>query len=605
MSRAVLLVDDESNVLQSLRRLLHGDDYELHVADGGAAALEILGKTEVAVVVCDQRMPDVNGAQVLAEAYRLQPDAIRIALTGHTDILTAQASINEGHVSHFLFKPWNDDQLRTLIRQSVEDYRLAHENRRLESLNRRQTAEMMDWNRKLEAVVRKQTEGLRAQNADLLRLHARVGQSLRDTVKLVAGMLEVHSPNLGIHCRRVAEFARQLAIRVGLEGERLRDVEFAAQLHDIGKLSKVAAEAAAQGRASSNPKQQRLPPHTEAGYALLSQVSGFEAIALAVRHLHERFDGAGHPSGLKENGIPLASRIIAVANAYDTAVFSAINPTNVSHHAGVQVLRQGGNSQFDPRLIEPFLQQFDESGASRSQFEVEISSKRIQPGMILSRPVLNMAGMLVLKEGAEMTPELIEGLQKLGDVDPRVASVFIKCNPESDDAPTDRQVVEPRLEIPLTPVAPPQPESGAGGEIAATAPNGAQPQLAPRGQWCKLVVVDDSPLLCNALKRELHGAGIEVLATESGWTALRLIEMTRVDALLIDLMMPAMSGEELVARLERSAPAIPCIILTGNATKDRVLALAKKPNVAGILLKPWDHHRLVSTITSAVAKRRQ
>ena len=118
------------------------------------------------------------------------------------------------------------------------------------------------------------------------------------------------------------------------------------------------------------------------------------------------------------------------------------------------------------------------------------------------------------------------------------------------------------------------------------------------------MVVDDSVLVCNALRRELRPAGIEAVATESGWTALNLVEEAPFDAVLIDLMMPAMSGEELVQRLGQRAPALPCIILTGNATQQRVVTLAAEPNIVGVLAKPWDHDRLISAITAAIARSR-
>ena len=164
---AVLIVDDEENVLLSLKRALFHEGYELHLAENGPAALEILGKTEIAVVICDQRMPDMSGPEVLAEAGRIQPDAVRITLTGHTDLLAAQASINEGRVTHFLFKPWNDDHLRSVVQEGVEAYQRVQENRRLESLARQQNEELQSSNVRLEELVREQTEGLRKRNADL------------------------------------------------------------------------------------------------------------------------------------------------------------------------------------------------------------------------------------------------------------------------------------------------------------------------------------------------------------------------------------------------------------------------------------------------------
>ena len=116
MSTAVLIVDDEQHVLQSLKRLLRRDGYAVHLADSGPAALEILAKTEIAVIICDQRMPRMTGAEVLAQAYKICPDTVRITLTGYTDLAAAQTSINEGHVNRFLLKPWDDDHLRSVAR---------------------------------------------------------------------------------------------------------------------------------------------------------------------------------------------------------------------------------------------------------------------------------------------------------------------------------------------------------------------------------------------------------------------------------------------------------------------------------------------------------
>jgi adenylate cyclase len=593
MSDAVLIIDDEKNVLQSLRRLLRVDGYDLHLAEGGPAALEVLAKTEFAVVICDQRMPEMSGAQVLAEAYRLQPDAVRITLTGYTDLLAAQASINEGHITHFILKPWNDDQLRNIVRQSVAAYRLVQENRRLQALTQKQTEELREWNLQLVAKVQEQTDGLRAQTQDLLGLRDRLDRSLRDTVKLVAGMLEVHSPNLGIHCRRVAELARKLGAQLDLDDEALRNLEFAGHLHDIGKLSKLVAETSSQGHGASNAKASRVPPHTEAGYALLAQVSGFEEIALAVRHQHERFGGGGIPHGLRHHDIPLLSRILAVANAYSHAVFSGVSATKVSHQAGCNALRQGRGTLFDPNLVDLLLLHSDDLGVTACHgLEVEVSCKRIRPGMVLSRPVYNLQGLLVLKEGTSLTPDQIESIDRLSDIDPQVRCVFIKCDVEADKAPCGK----------ASSAVPGVQGNGRTMEDGKQRP--AAGLQAGDVRRCDVLVVDDSAFLCNALKRELHPDGIAVMATESGWTALELVERNHFDAVLVDLMMPAMPGEELVTRLGQQAPETPCIILTGNATKERVAVLVKKPNVAAILVKPWEHGRLISAITAAIAKSR-
>lgn len=618
MSEAVLIVDDEPHILQSLKRLLRRDGYSVLLADNGPTALDILAETDVAVLICDQRMPDMTGAEVLAKAYALRPDTVRITLTGHTDLAAAQASINEGHVSHFLLKPWDDEMLRAIVRDAVQAHGLVNENRRLDALTRQQKDELEAWNQRLEEQVRERTEALRAQNETLVQLQHRAEQSLRDTVGVLAGTLEAHNPNLGIHCKRVAQLARELASRLHLGDRDLRDVEFAAHLHDLGKISRAGGE-----DTTPSPQPAR---HTEAGYAILSKVSGFHRIALAIRHQHERFDGRGYPDGLTRDAIPLASRIIAVVDAYDRAVFLTSNPTDVSHEAGCKLLRERRGKRLDPHLVDALLQYFEEIGAAAdADVEVELSPKKISAGMVLSRPIFGHDGLLLLKEGTCLTQALVDRILKQSRIDPLCSSVFVICKSQAVEKPRNADPVgatevppsvRPIPAIDLEPRAkedsaverrdeqPAERNATQGGAAIAQPEASCSVSRATTEQRKRVLVVDDSTFVCNALKRELRSAHIEAVATDSGWNALKLVEQGGFDAVLVDLAMPAMSGDELIRRLQQCASSVPCFVLTGNATKEIVVSLSKEPNFAGILTKPWDRDRLIAVIKDAIARSR-
>lgn len=658
MGDSILIVDDERHVLQSLQRLLRRDGYDIHLAESGQEAMGILSETEIAAMLCDQRMPGMSGAEVLAEAYKLHPDTVRITLTGYTDLASAQESINSGHVSQFLLKPWDDDHLRSVVADAVKAHRLVHDNRRLEALARQQKEELEQWNTQLEEQVQARTTELQTQNENLKDLQARVEQSLRDTVGLLAATLESHNPNLGIHCKRVAQLARQLALQLALSEQEVRDIEFAAHLHDIGKIAR-----SPDSKGYSQRQPQTSHRHPEAGYAILSKVSGFENIALAVRHQHERYDGTGTPNGMSGDRIPLAARIIAVVNAYDKAVHPSPDVAEFLPAKGETTVTLGTGINFDPRLVQLLLDCVEQMGAALGgEAEVELSPKRLKEGMLLSRPILNSNGQLLLKEKTLLTEEIIHRIRAMSDVNPLLAGVFVRCEAEeqtiqenssvnttptpaavagtpphrtkqSSEEQTEKsdaliirpasasstQPTQPQDSGKTTGSSPPRDDSSASGSRGEkpegngatspespeeSAPNPApEPVNTPAQTRRKILVVDDSTQIGNALKRELRPANIETVSTDSGWTALNLIEQARFDAVLVDLMMPAMSGEELIGRLQECAPTLPCIILTGNATKDRVVALSKEPNVVGILTKPWDHERLTSAIAAAVAKR--
>lgn len=115
----VLFVDDEPRVLTTMRMLFR-NRYELYYADGGAQALELLRTQPVDVIVSDQRMPGMTGIELLRAARELNPDAMRILLTGYSDLNAIIGSINEGEIFRFINKPWsNDDLIKTVARAVV------------------------------------------------------------------------------------------------------------------------------------------------------------------------------------------------------------------------------------------------------------------------------------------------------------------------------------------------------------------------------------------------------------------------------------------------------------------------------------------------------
>ncbi len=127
----ILFVDDEKNILNSLKRLLRKEDYRLLTASSGEEGLKILAENEVHLVITDLRMPEMNGIEFLTRLRVDYPDLIRIILTGYTDVDTLIESINKGHVYKFFLKPWNDDDLKIEIRKALERYDLIAANKRL------------------------------------------------------------------------------------------------------------------------------------------------------------------------------------------------------------------------------------------------------------------------------------------------------------------------------------------------------------------------------------------------------------------------------------------------------------------------------------------
>jgi len=162
---------------------------------------------------------------------------------------------------------------------------------------------------------------------------------------LLVNALDLHLTHQTDHSRRVAHLANQIGSRLGFPEERQQRLYFAALLHDIGML-RIERELVKDLAA--------VQQHPELGYQMLSQIRLWEDLAPLVRHHHEWYDGSGYPLGLKGDGIPLESRIIAVAETFDslTSERSYLKPVSAAEALGR--IQAASGTQFDPQLVRAF-----------------------------------------------------------------------------------------------------------------------------------------------------------------------------------------------------------------------------------------------------------
>jgi DNA-binding NtrC family response regulator len=140
----VLVVDDEADILRSFR-FNYGDEFDILTAESGDEGLALLERHPVAVIVADQRMPRMDGTEFLRRSVGVRPEAVRIILTGYTDIDALVSAVNASQIYRYITKPWDAEEMRLTLKRAIEVYDLAAENTRLVSelkiLNTRLSAE--------------------------------------------------------------------------------------------------------------------------------------------------------------------------------------------------------------------------------------------------------------------------------------------------------------------------------------------------------------------------------------------------------------------------------------------------------------------------------
>ncbi len=148
----ILIIDDEPYILSSLKKVLEEENREIWTAESAEEAWQLLKERgEVEVIVCDQRLPNMSGVDFLVKVKRLYPDTIRILVTGYPEISEAVEAINKAHIWRYILKPIDVDNLKILITQAFEYYRILKENRLLLKIARQQK----EW---IEAIKREYPE---------------------------------------------------------------------------------------------------------------------------------------------------------------------------------------------------------------------------------------------------------------------------------------------------------------------------------------------------------------------------------------------------------------------------------------------------------------
>ncbi|HYE09006.1 MAG TPA: response regulator, partial [Patescibacteria group bacterium] len=134
MGNKVLFIDDELNILASLRRGQMDEEYKCFFTDNAIEALELMEKHEFSVVVTDMRMPKMNGLQFLKECKQKYPNTVRIVMSGYTQLPQMLATINQGDIFKFIPKPWNlEEEFKPAINEGVKYYNLKKETEQLSS----------------------------------------------------------------------------------------------------------------------------------------------------------------------------------------------------------------------------------------------------------------------------------------------------------------------------------------------------------------------------------------------------------------------------------------------------------------------------------------
>jgi response regulator RpfG family c-di-GMP phosphodiesterase len=422
----LLFVDDEPNILAALRRLFRPLGYRIFTAEGGAQGLEVIANEKIDLVISDMRMPEMDGAQFLEQVRLRSPDSIRILLTGYADIASTIDAINKGQIYRYITKPWEDNDIALTIRYALERKHLEHEKQRLEALTQRQNAELKDLNANLEEKVKARTEELRQTMGFLDIAHEKLKKSFFTSILVFSNLLELREGAMAGHSRRVADIARKLALRLGMNEAEAQDVMVAGLLHDIGKIGLPDNLLHKPFSMLAGEEYSAVAKHPIVGQTALMALEQLNGAAKLIRSHHEHFDGLGYPDGLAGMAIPLGARILAVANEYDSVQLGHLLNKRMNAKDALTFIRGGRGSRYDPLVVDAFVKMIEGVGDIAKVQEIALRPAALKNGMILTQDLMSRSGLLLLARDYPLDDALIEQLKKNEQMDGHPLTVYVR-----------------------------------------------------------------------------------------------------------------------------------------------------------------------------------
>ncbi|WP_158904076.1 HD-GYP domain-containing protein [Burkholderia sp. L27(2015)] len=280
----------------------------------------------------------------------------------------------------------------------------------------RRNDELSALNRSLERRVQDRVQQLSEVHALLDTAHDKLKHNLIVLIKLFSSLLELRSDVLAGHSRRVADLARRIGLRMGLDAVDVNHLMLAGLLHDLGKMAWPDELLSTPLNQMSTEQLTWVRKHPGMGQTALMALEPMAEPAKLIRAHHERFDGHGYPDQLIGTEIALGARILAVANDFDGLQIGIVNTVRFTPEEAAAAIAQDRGRRYDPDVVNVFLALIEEERTLGPK-EVVLRTTQLKPGMVLAHDLLSTKGVLLLAADYALSDSLISQLRELEALD--------------------------------------------------------------------------------------------------------------------------------------------------------------------------------------------
>jgi putative nucleotidyltransferase with HDIG domain len=299
--------------------------------------IDLIKNNNIDVVLTDQMMSPNTGIDILKYCNKNYCNAIKILMTGCSDLSVAIKSINEGNVYYYIRKPWNDEEIKKTVHKAMD---LKRKNDEDEKIVAEFYKVKSDYQRLLNEMGNKIEEYRREIIASLLKI------------------IKSKDTNLYKHSTNVAKYASNIAFLCNKDYNNYYNLVIAALLHDIGKIA-IRDHILYKPSKLDNDEFKNIKNHVIAGFKIVNDFDFLEESANMILQHHERIDGSGYPNGIKGEAITFEGKVIGLCDSFDALTSERPYKEKYDIHEALRILCKDKDLLFDSDIVDILLENYN------------------------------------------------------------------------------------------------------------------------------------------------------------------------------------------------------------------------------------------------------
>jgi response regulator RpfG family c-di-GMP phosphodiesterase len=414
----ILCVDDETSILKSLQRVFFSSNVQLLQASSGKQALEIMQQHKVNLIISDMRMPNMTGAEFLAQAAVMQPDSYRILMTGYSDIQSTVAAINIGKIHRYIQKPWDNTELLAQVNEGLETYRLLKKNKELTKKIAVQNKQLKQLNTNLEDTVQQRTQQLKQSLQQYKTLANNRGNEQKATLEVLYNLISINPEINGQFALKISETCNNIANLLGITPPGVEIITKAGLYSELGKLGLPSYCLNKPYDELTSADQKHFMRHPQLAEEILTPAVHLSVMSEIIASQYEQYNGTGEPLQTAGKNIHIGSRILSVARDFWHEFLPKKNIQEPTKEQVYKLIMLQQGILYDPKVVEAlgkliFSNENNKENIhySEEEFSNGIHIGEISIGMRLSQNLYNRKHMLLLPKGHIFCTKTINNLQ--------------------------------------------------------------------------------------------------------------------------------------------------------------------------------------------------